>query len=309
MGDTAFPPNQPLVTVALSVLNGGPLLALSVQSVLNQSWGNWELLIFDDGSTDGAIERLKCLSDFRIRVVRDGRRRGLAARLNQAIAMAKGKYFCRMDHDDVCHPERFAKQIAFLERQTEVDLLATQCVTMNESEQLNGSLPSETVHADICRRPWRGFYMAHPTWMGRTEWFRSNLYKEPAPYCCEDQELLLRAHQSSRYHVLPERLLAYRVRSHTPWLKQFRTHMALGRVQFRYLRARGLWAQALLSRAVALGRIVRDSLGEVCHCLSLPIGKYRGAMPSVAECREWNALINGLNAAIKVQDGDMTDHG
>ncbi len=67
----------PMVTVAMSVLNGGTLLESAVLSVLAQSWLNWELLLIDDGSTDGAIERLPMLNDPRIKVICDGYNRGL----------------------------------------------------------------------------------------------------------------------------------------------------------------------------------------------------------------------------------------
>lgn len=288
---------QSLVTVALSVLNGGSLLELSIRSVLSQSWSNWELLILDDGSTDGAIDRLPFLSDPRIIVVRDGCNRGLSARLNQAVSMAKGKYFARMDHDDLCHPERFARQVAFLESHPEVDLLATQCITMDEQEWLNGVLPLAIDHGDICRRPWQGFYMPHPTWMGRIEWFRRNPYQDPAPYCCEDQQLLLRAHLSSCYHSLPEPLLAYRVRSHTQWQKLWRTRVAVLKMQYGYFLSQGQWGSAALSTALALARIGCDAWCELRHRLPLPAKVRRGAMAPFEECRRWELQIQALKAA------------
>lgn len=285
------------MTVALAVLNGGAVLEHAVRSVLNQSWPHWELLLLDDGSTDGAIERLPFLADSRIIVVRDGCNRGLSARLNQAVRMARGKYFARMDHDDLCHPERFARQVGFLEGHPEVDLLATQCLTMDELERLNGTLPSAIDHAAICRRPWQSFSMPHPTWMGRIEWFRHNPYPEPAPYCCEDQELLLRAYRHSCYHTLPERLLAYRVRSYTPWRKLWRTRLAMLKMQRSHFLPRGQWASAVLSAAMALARVGRDGWRELRHRLA-PADKVRwGAMASQEERRQWEAWIVAIKAA------------
>lgn len=258
---------EPLVTVALSVYNGGPVLAQSVQSILDQSWNNWELLILDDGSTDGAIDSLPCLADPRIKVVRDGLNKGLSARLNQAVSMASGQYLARMDHDDLSHPERFAQQIAFLEQHPDVDLLATQCATMDESGKLNGVLPHATRHEDLCGRPWLNIPMPHPSWMGRIDWFRAHPYQDPGPYCCEDQELLLRAHRFSRYHMLPMQLLSYRVREHTSWRKQWRTRKALFGVQARYfLRHRAIGAIALAFVATLL-RVGRDAVAEIRYRL------------------------------------------
>lgn len=286
-----------MVTVALAVLNGGAVLELAVRSILNQSWLHWELLLLDDGSTDGAIERLPFLTDPRITVVRDGKNRGLASRLNQAVDMAKGKYFARMDHDDVSHPERIARQIAFLEGHPEVDLLATQCLTMDEQERVIGMLPSAINHAEICRRPWQGFYLAHPSWMGRTEWFRHNLYQDPAPYCCEDQELLLRAHYASHYHTLPENLLAYRMRNHTPWKKRLRTRLVMGEMKVWHFLARKELVNALLSGLIELARIGYDVWKELRDRLTLPAKVVSGAIATQEELQEWEALIRSLKVS------------
>ena len=285
---------EPLISVALPVLNGGSLLEMAVLSVINQSWKNWELLILDDGSTDGAIDRILSISDSRIKVVSDGSNRGLSARLNQALLMAKGQYLARMDHDDICHHDRFMRQVLFLENHPEIDLLASQCITINEQDEIIGALPFATEHEAICLHPWKGFYMPHPTWMGRTEWFRLYSYREPAPYCCEDQELLLRAHLSSRYHTLAERLLAYRVRWHTPLAKLLRTRVSMFQMQFEYFRTKKQWFKIGLSFAITISRICYDIWKEIQHFLLGHVKMRRQALTSVADCDYWNKLIEKL---------------
>lgn len=295
---TNYPADEgALVTVALSVLNGGEVLEYAVRSVMKQSWPHWELLLLDDGSTDEAINRLPFLSDPRIVVIRDGQNLGLAYRLNQAVNLAKGKYFARMDHDDINHPERFARQVAFLDRHSEVDLLATQCLTMDEQERLIGRLPSAIKHSDICRRPWQGFYMAHPSWMGRTEWFRRNVYQDPAPYCCEDQELLLRAHYSSCYHTLSEHLLAYRIRTHTPWKKRFRTRISMGKMKVRHFLNREEPINSLLSGLAELARLGHDGWKEIHHRLLLPTNVSQSSIPTPEERQEWETLISEIKVS------------
>lgn len=287
----------PLVTVALAVFNGGVVLEHAIRSVLNQTCSSWELLLIDDGSTDGAIARLPFLSDPRIIVVRDGCNRGLSVRLNQAVRMARGKYFARMDHDDLCHPERFAYQIAYLNSHPEVDLLATRCLTMGEKEQILGTLPSALEHASICRRPWLGFPMPHPTWMGRTGWFLRHPYPDPAPYCCEDQELLLRAYRHSCYHTLPECLLAYRVRSYTPWRKLWRTRLAMLKMQSGYFLSLGQWGYAAFSIAAAIGRVARDVSRMLGFYLSPSGNDRQGNMAPLDERLRWECLIKELKSA------------
>jgi len=255
--------DAPVVSIALAVLNGGHDVLPAIQSLLDQSFANWELIVLDDGSTDGTPEALRRLTDPRIRIVVDGLNRGLSARLNQAICLARGRYFARMDHDDVAHPDRLARQVAFLDVNQDVDILATRCLAMSENETIVGEVPFAETHAEICRRPWLGFYMAHPTWMGRTDWFRRHLYADPGPYCCEDQELLLRAHTTSRFHALPQHLMAYRVRDRVSLGRLFRTRLALVRVQAAYFFADRQRVSVLLALAAFALRSALDVVRQL----------------------------------------------
>ncbi|SDH63193.1 glycosyltransferase family 2 protein [Propionivibrio dicarboxylicus] len=289
--------NAPIVTVALSVFNGGALLESAVRSVVAQTFQDWELLILDDGSTDGAIDRLPQLEDRRIVVVRDGLNKGLPSRLNQAIGMARGRYFARMDHDDLCHPHRFSEQVAFLDTNPQIDLLATECVTMDEEGRINGSLPARHTHEALCARPWLSIPMPHPTWMGRIEWFRKHRYSDPVPYCCDDNELLLRSFADSRFYCLPQQLLAYRVRSHTPWKKLWRTRLAQAGVQIAYFRKRGRWGAALLSLLAALLRIGTDGYREIrFRCIGAASTHQNESLKE--KHGEWMRLIEELSHPI-----------
>ncbi len=255
--------SEPIVSIAMPVFNGGPDLRLAVASILAQSFEDWELIIIDDGSTDGSVDTLLRLNDPRVIIVQDGQNHGLGARLNEAIARARGTYIARMDHDDISHPERLEKQVAFLEKTPNVDLLATQCMTISPDNSPIGYLPHVTEHADIVRHPWKGFYMPHPSWMGRAAWFRKYAYADPAPYRCEDQELLLRAHKSSVYHALPESLLAYRVRLHTPWDQISKTRISWAKVQSTYFVAQGQWRAAILATVSCAMRIGFDLIKSI----------------------------------------------
>jgi glycosyltransferase involved in cell wall biosynthesis len=251
------------VTVAMSVYNGGRELRLAVQSILDQTFDNWEMVIVDDGSTDGAVAALVELDDPRIRVLADGRNLGLAARLNQIIGLAQTPYIARMDQDDIAHPERLARQLEFLSTHADLDLLGTRCLSMSEDQRIVGQLPFAETHDEICCHPWLGFHLAHPSWMGRTVWFRSHLYADPAPYCCEDQELLLRASATSRFHALREPLLAYRVRTKVPFSKLFRTRAALVTAQLGHFATLRHFGDAGLASLTFLVRVVADVAREL----------------------------------------------
>lgn len=250
----------PKITVAMPVFNGGQHLRLSVLSIVGQTFRDWELLIIDDGSTDTAFEDLADIRDSRIRILRDGSNKGLAARLNEAIDLARGQYFARMDHDDVSYPERFACQVELLEDNLDLDVVSVRAIIISDDNKLIGNFPGPLTHGEICAKPWLGFYFPHPTWMGHTTWFRAHRYASPGPYFCEDQELLLRSYDKSQFATVDQILFAYRVRSRINWKKQTKTRWTLFNIQLHYFLNSGKLNFAFLALSAFIGRVVRDAL-------------------------------------------------
>lgn len=201
--------NRRLVSIGMSVRNCAATLEAAIWSILRQTHENWELWLLDDGSTDETVNVARQINDPRIHLIADGKNLGLASRLNQSVGLAQGHYFARMDGDDFCYPERLARQVAFLERRPDIDLLGCGAIVFNSDGRAVGKLPLRLEHAEICARPWAGFYLAHPTWMGRLDWFRKHPYSESA-LRAQDQDLLLRTYRQSRFASLPDTLLAYR---------------------------------------------------------------------------------------------------
>jgi glycosyltransferase involved in cell wall biosynthesis len=233
--DAMVPADEvPVISIGMPIFNAGQYLRPAVLSIIQQTFTQWELIIIDDASTDGALDSIRDLDDPRIKIVEGAENRGLATRLNEAIALARGVYFARMDQDDISHPERLARQLDFLELQPDVDILGTRCVLINRHDDLAGLLEFPCSHHEICSHPWRSILLPHPTWMGRTIWFRSNPYLSPGPYFCEDQELLLRTHEFSRFSILPTALLAYRVRGPIPIKKLLKTRKTVFTLQQHY---------------------------------------------------------------------------
>lgn len=202
-------PAQPMISIALSMHNAAMTIDCAVRSLLLQTCTDWELLLFDDGSSDDGVDRVHRFADARIRIVSDGRRLGLAARLNQAIDLARGCLFARVDADDIAYPERLERQLAFLQANPEVDLLGSGMMVHADDGRPIGLYPVRENHAEICGRPYAGFYLAHPTWMGKTQWFRRWRY-DPTCRRAQDQDLLLRSYAHSKFAVLPEPLAGYR---------------------------------------------------------------------------------------------------
>jgi len=203
---------QPVVSIGMPVFNCEKTLVPTIRSLLNQTYENWELILIDDGSTDNTLRLARSFNDSRIKAISDGKNMRLAARLNQAIALGRGKYFARMDGDDIAYPERLEAQVAYLKAHPEVDLVGSRVLIFCGHGDALGTYPFRQNHAEICRRPWAGFYLPHPTWMGKIEWFRSYQYSSKA-IRTEDQELLLRAYKESLFACIPHFLLGYRQNS------------------------------------------------------------------------------------------------
>lgn len=107
---------SPAVTILMPVYNGQAFLREAVDSVLRQSFRDFELLVVDDGSTDDSVAILQGRADPRIRIVRNARNLGLVASLNRGLAEARGRWVARADADDVNHPVRIERQLPLLER-------------------------------------------------------------------------------------------------------------------------------------------------------------------------------------------------
>ncbi|HWG95547.1 MAG TPA: glycosyltransferase family 2 protein, partial [Nitrospira sp.] len=170
----------PLVTVAMSAYNAAATIDLAIRSIRSQSLEDWELIVVDDGSTDSTREIVSFhAQDPRIRFIQEpSGNRGLAVRLNQCVRLAKGQYVARMDADDMAYPQRLERQVQFLEEHRDIDLLGTGAVIFKGEGEIIGCYPTANSHEAICRRPWWGFPLAHPTWMGKRTWFLSHPYSD-----------------------------------------------------------------------------------------------------------------------------------
>ena len=130
---------DPLVSVVMSVYNGLPYLEEAVESVLDQTFEDFEFIIINDGSTDGSKALLEALaaSDERIGLVHQ-ENQGLTKSLNRGLEMARGTRVARMDADDLAHPERFERQLQFLRTHPEVGMLGTRTEFIDEAGEVSG---------------------------------------------------------------------------------------------------------------------------------------------------------------------------
>ncbi len=116
---------MPKATVLMAVYNGEHYLREAVESILVQSFQDFDFLIINDGSTDKTWELLKSYNDPRIKLINNGQNLGLTRSLNKGLKLAEGQFIARQDADDISEPERLTKQVAFLETHPELALLGT----------------------------------------------------------------------------------------------------------------------------------------------------------------------------------------
>jgi glycosyltransferase involved in cell wall biosynthesis len=283
----------PLLTVAMPIFNAGCHLRSAVLSIINQSFKNWELIIYDVGSTDNSLESLADIKDPRILIVNDGRNKGLAARLNETIDIARGFYFARMDQDDISYPERFTRQVALMESDLTLDVVAVSAITISEGNEAMGLLPCPVTHDSICAKPWQGFCFAHPTWMGKIEWFRRFKYAIPGPYFCEDQELLLRSFAESKFGGLKDILFAYRIKEKRNLPRVLKTRWTFLVIQCRYFIRTLKITDCVLSIFVFMALVSRDIWWE--FIFNIKSQRPNMSIEMTIERTKWNKLINDIN--------------
>jgi glycosyltransferase involved in cell wall biosynthesis len=197
----------PLVTVAIPFFDEEPYLATAVRSILNQTMGDFELLLVDDGSRDRSLEIARSFRDRRVAVISDGAHRGLAARLNEVTRRARGELVARMDADDVSHPTRLAREVDIL-RSSRCDAVGTWAGLFSDDDDgfaVVESTPLPPTPASALE----GGILCHATMLARKPWLQANPYDESL-LRAEDRDLWCRTATSS-FAVVEEPLYAIRV--------------------------------------------------------------------------------------------------
>ena len=164
--------SNPKVSVVMSCFNSSLTIAETITSVLSQSFKDFEFIIWDDGSTDDTKRIVETFNDKRIRYIYH-KNTGLGKALYSACNEAKGKYIARIDADDICMPDRFEKQVQFLDSHPEVVLIGSSVIYIDEHGVILGrSYPATW---SVCQK--KHIDLAHPTVM-----FRTSVYKKTCGY-------------------------------------------------------------------------------------------------------------------------------
>lgn len=208
--------NNPLVSVLMPIYNGAADLGKALDSVLSQTFRDFEVIAINDGSKDDSAGLLNAVDDPRVRVIHQDNM-GLAATLNRGLSMARGALIARQDQDDLSHPERFARQVAFLQSNPECVLLGTAAEIWIGDEPTDRAHDHPTEHALLVFDLLFNNPFVHSSVMMRRDavlalgGYATDKERQPP----EDYELWSRLARHGRVSNLPERLVVYREVPHS----------------------------------------------------------------------------------------------
>ena len=203
----------PEISVIMSVYNGEAYLREAIESVIKQTFDNWELIIINDCSTDSTGEILAEFAsiDKRIKVYTNEINLKLPSSLNKAISLCCGKYIARMDSDDICLPDRFEKQYRFMEEHQDTALSSCRFMTLKNGVYASGGAGGRCDTAALRAMLLVVNPILHPGVIARAEVMKKFNY-DTTLTCTEDLELWTRmAMNNQKIQILPECLLIYRL--------------------------------------------------------------------------------------------------
>ena len=201
----------PRVSVVMCVYNGERFLAEALGSILGQSFGDLELVIVDDGSSDGTPAILADVRDPRLRVATLPANCGIATARNLGMAMARGEYVAVHDADDVAMPDRITAQVRFLDAHPEVHFLASGFIKDDEGRRVMQRIVADDAEIKARLLALDGTAMIHTTTMMRGDFLRANRLRYPARNTDVDHGLWIDAMAAgARFHRTDEVLVMFR---------------------------------------------------------------------------------------------------
>ena len=202
---------DPEVTVLMPAFNAGRFIGASIRSVLRQEFGNFELLVIDDGSTDDTAAVVGGFRDPRVRLLRHEANRGLVATLNEGLREARGPLVARQDADDLSRHDRLGRQAGYLRSHPGDVAVGSGADLIDERGRYRGALRLPRTRAqlrwDLCfRNP-----VPHSSVMLRRREILDEFGGYPDSIASEDYRLWSRSAAVDRFGLIPRRLVSYRI--------------------------------------------------------------------------------------------------
>lgn len=202
----------PVVSIVMPVYNAEPYLAEAINSILAQTWKDFELIVVDDGSTDRSMEIIRTFDDKRIRYVRNERNHGVAASRNRGVHLSRGEFVAQMDQDDIARPCRIAKQVSYLRKHPDIGMCGGNIIKFFATSRILIRFLRNHEEIRVTHLFHAGF--AHPTVMSRRALLVENeLFYDESCRNLEDYELWCKLVEKTKVANLDRVLLEYRSHS------------------------------------------------------------------------------------------------
>lgn len=282
---------MPKISVVMAVHNGMPFLSEAVDSILGQSFREFEFIVIDDASSDGSFRLLREIDDERVRTITNKKQLGLSRCLNKGLAAAKGKYIARMDHDDISLPGRLAAQLDYLEANPKIDVLGTWARTLGLRREQTWKYP--TGDSEIRAEMLFNSVLVHSSVMLRRSSFaKYKLRYAPKVARAQDYELWRRAAKHLHFANLRKVLLRYRIHPQQVGHKHGRQQQAVA-------------ATVRAGQLNALG--LRPSQAQVNLHNSISQWRFPASRAGLLEVESWLSTIRDANSKTRLYDPKVLD--
>jgi glycosyltransferase involved in cell wall biosynthesis len=197
----------------MPIYNAAPYLSAAINSIISQTFQDWELIVVDDGSTDNSLEIAQDLATYDKRIKAYAcPHSGVATTANYAIAQANGQYVARMDADDIAFPQRLAKQLKYLQHHQDKVAVGGQCVVINEQGETTGRKIFPTTVSKIKEMMFYYYPLQQPSLMVNTALLPSDfIWYSSGLEAAEEHELLFKLLQFGEVVNMSDFLLFYRI--------------------------------------------------------------------------------------------------
>lgn len=243
----------------MPVYNAGSFLMEAIESILSQTYGNFELIIVDDASKDDSLKILKGFAnkDKRIKVFRNKERLGVSASANRALSKASGDFIARMDADDVSFPERLALQVSYLLSNPRVIVVGGQCQLINKEGSEIGEKRFPVDNTDIRKMIFSSVPIQQPALMVRKDLLpKGFVWYESGKNLAEELDLLFRLFMYGKAANLAETILKYRIHGgNTSLLNPKRTFLFTVKTRIRAIFKYG-YKPTFAGLVITLGQIL-----------------------------------------------------
>jgi len=233
----------PKISVIMSAYNAEKYIAEAIESILNQTFKDFEFIIINDSSTDNSLNIIKkyAKKDRRIVLINNSKNLGLIKSLNKGLKIAKGKYIARMDDDDISLPKRFQIQYDFLENNLEIFLVGSSCFLIDEKGIKIGSQNCPIDFTEIKKKLTKKCCMIHPSIMFRND--KQTFYREKM-WHVEDYDLYLNLlTRNKKIANIKDKIILYRITPNSICITHSRKQKIFSNIAIKFYNQRMIFGK------------------------------------------------------------------